>query len=321
MRVSDGGQIRTERLQKAEVDARASGCSRPRRLALPGLREPGRLEVHHVKPLADTTKDDDPYKTTGLITLCRPCHFKQHRLEKIADASAANGNDSWRNAMGFDYVWQLKPNTAGQPDDVTRDVWVDLNRSDSTVVPYQISVDGGTAPVASRTVRIRWIAGVSTRSTLRDPEGNTWAVRDYQEVGRRKWIDLSVQAIDLQTGPDDVETVPSSDAPAGWQLRDENGNAVVMIPAAIMADEYTSDLPPVSAGYPGWALVDSRRLDVRRRLGSRAAIHHRDCRCGVTSQVSTRHRFFSWNDVSGFDFGRRRRSQRPRNLVERIGLV
>ena len=36
----------------------------------------GRLEVHHVVPLA-VDPDQDPYAVEGLVALCRPCHFKR----------------------------------------------------------------------------------------------------------------------------------------------------------------------------------------------------------------------------------------------------
>lgn len=39
-------------------------------------KRPGRLEVHHVKPLG---QGGAPYALGNLATLCRGCHIKHHR--------------------------------------------------------------------------------------------------------------------------------------------------------------------------------------------------------------------------------------------------
>ena len=50
----------------------------------------GRLEVHHIHPLAklDPENPNAPYETEGLQTLCRPCHFQTTLLEQGRGPSA-----------------------------------------------------------------------------------------------------------------------------------------------------------------------------------------------------------------------------------------
>ena len=50
--------------------------------------KPGKLEVHHVKSLAD---GGDPYALDNLTAICKFCHIDLHRL-----ASATPGRDEWR---------------------------------------------------------------------------------------------------------------------------------------------------------------------------------------------------------------------------------
>ena len=46
-------------------------------------KRPGRLEVHHKRPLKDRSdEDEDKYDPDALVTLCRRCHFDAHRKPK-----------------------------------------------------------------------------------------------------------------------------------------------------------------------------------------------------------------------------------------------
>ena len=54
---------------------------------------PGRLEVHHVIPLADGGATD-PYDLANLRTLCRDCHIRIHLPAPIPGATA------WAAARG-----------------------------------------------------------------------------------------------------------------------------------------------------------------------------------------------------------------------------
>ena len=151
--------------------------------------------------------------------------------------------------MGFDYVWKIEPHAVGEDDTVQYDAWVDLDRSDSSVAPFFLSI-GGQVPVASRTVRLRWVAGLSTRSELIDHEGNRWVVRELKEIGRRKWIDLSIATVDLQTGVDPLPEVPLAppvlvgEAPAGWRLVDSAGTAVLTFGAALITPDHNALMVP-----------------------------------------------------------------------------
>ena len=146
--------------------------------------------------------------------------------------------------MAFDYVWTLRPAAAGLPDDTSVQVWVDLDRADAAVTPFILST-AGEVPVSARTARLRWRPGVSTRSTLTDSEGNVWAVQDLREIGRRKWIDLSIATVDVQSGLD----VQPTAAPSSWQLRDGTGAAVLQIPPDGIALLYTTLGPVLRSGY------------------------------------------------------------------------
>ena len=146
--------------------------------------------------------------------------------------------------MAFDRVWELRPAAAGLPDDTSVGVWVDLDRGDAAVTPFILST-AGEVPVSARTARLRWRPGVSTRSTLTDSEGNVWAVQDLREIGRRKWIDLSIVTVDVQSGLD----VRPTAAPSSWQLRDGTGAAVLHMTPEQIAIIYTTIGPILSGGY------------------------------------------------------------------------
>ena len=145
--------------------------------------------------------------------------------------------------MAFDYIWDLEARAAGQDDTARQSVWVDLDRADAAVQPFVLQLSGATdIPVSSRVARLRWIPGISTRSQLIDREGNRWVVRDLREVGRRKWIDLSISTIDVQTGPD--ETTVTGEAPEGWRLFNASGDSVITIPGSLVDSEYTGVRTP-----------------------------------------------------------------------------
>lgn len=157
--------------------------------------------------------------------------------------------------MAFDYVWGLKPNAAGLPDGLVEQAWVDLDRADAEVQPFFLSV-AGEIPVSSRTVRIRWRPGISTRSVLVDGEGHSWRVADVQEVGRKRFIDLSVSTVDVQSGLD----TPTTTAPVGWHLVDADGSPVVRIDESLITPEYLGDrsanLGTTGKGFRIWLLSD-----------------------------------------------------------------
>lgn len=50
--------------------------------------KPGKLEVHHIKPLQDGGL---PYDPDNLLTICRSCHIDMHR-----QASETPGRQAWR---------------------------------------------------------------------------------------------------------------------------------------------------------------------------------------------------------------------------------
>ena len=58
----------------------------------------GRLEVHHIRPVA---QDGDPYDPENLRTLCRDCHFNAHRPENRAAGRAAMRPDrrAWASVV------------------------------------------------------------------------------------------------------------------------------------------------------------------------------------------------------------------------------
>ena len=149
--------------------------------------------------------------------------------------------------MAFDYIWQITPNSAGAPDNVRHDVWVDLDRGDSQTVAFGLA--SGEVPVKSRTARLRWRPGVSTRSVLRSPDGNLWAVQDVREVGRRRFIDLSVTTVDVQTG---IDTPQVASPDPNWKLVDASGDAIQSVPASRLARNHDFFNDPYT-GYVGSA--------------------------------------------------------------------
>ena len=93
--------------------------------------------------------------------------------------------------MALDRIWTLfdsetnaAANAGGEP------VWLQFAPVSSLVsLP---SVLGPRVPLQTVTVRMRYRSDLSLASVLKDQEGNDWFVQQILEVGRRKWLDVSV---------------------------------------------------------------------------------------------------------------------------------
>ena len=73
--------VRWKRLRRAILDRDNWRCTACGRVA-------GRLEVHHIRPVAE---NGDPYDPSNLKTFCRDCHFDAHR-----SANRARGREAMR---------------------------------------------------------------------------------------------------------------------------------------------------------------------------------------------------------------------------------
>lgn len=132
--------------------------------------------------------------------------------------------------MALSEIWRLYPVTRGRADDTYDEVWVEprirsglvaISRprdhvyaySHHTGQPLTVRV---TEPAQSVAVRIRWRDDLTVFSQFLDPQGRNWAVNQWEEVGRRTWIDVSLSTYDLTTPP----VQPSGfTAPTGWTFQ------------------------------------------------------------------------------------------------------
>ena len=97
--------------------------------------------------------------------------------------------------MAADRLYTLYP--LG-PDGESFDVWAEHRDADPLMVtPREILIGAHAAvpviyPESTRTVRIRWRAGISIRARWVDQDGNTWKTDGFLEKGRRQWLDVQI---------------------------------------------------------------------------------------------------------------------------------
>ena len=98
-------------------------------------------------------------------------------------------------------------------------VTVGVLRRDS-LVAANTSRSVGTSfiePEEVRGLRIRWRGSLTRRARLTDPFGRLWDVVGLEEVGRRRWVDLTVARYEFSPVEPPAPTGPFV-APPGWAL-------------------------------------------------------------------------------------------------------
>ena len=148
--------------------------------------------------------------------------------------------------MAADRIWKLYPVASGRPDSEFDRVWVEdtaqvaiapLPRDQVAVIESGVHIlRNAGEPVSTRTLRIRYRVDISTDSLFEDESGRFWMVSGFEEVGRRRWLDVSVTHYELAqtvTPPDPVDPqMPSAAPQPGWTLQDRTGAAVRVLTIA-----------------------------------------------------------------------------------------
>ena len=182
---------------------------------------------------------------------------------------------------------------------VDEKVWVERVEGfgiDATVKLLDLNDgSGGTVdPEATRSIRIRWRPDLSNEVSLRDPLGRDWFINGWQEVGRQRFIDLSVSyyaqvvinGVRVQVvaggGVDGIspgvvpllgggEFPPNVEGPWGWKLQ-SRGESVFELEIDQFLDAAGNIMPPShvdrdlrTADGPGTR--DRRAFTVRAPLG------------------------------------------------------
>ena len=126
-------------------------------------------------------------------------------------------------------------------------------------------------PRSSIVVRVRWRDDIQPHVTrLVDSQGRVWRVGETLEIGRRRWLDVSLSTYDLPgeqpvTDPEDVSFVP----PEGWFLQwrrsggtgkhDTSGIYVSSLTVNLASvDDFTgadTSIFDVVVPSPGWAVA------------------------------------------------------------------
>jgi len=134
--------------------------------------------------------------------------------------------------MALDRVWTLL--STGQDDSTPERLWVrHANTSPlagiGTARLFEDAETGDTvsiSPVSTVTIRMRYRRDVSLVSVFRDPDGRSWFVNEMLEIGRRRWLDVSITTYEDATSA--LPMIPSRtfNPPTGWGLVDEDNNAI-----------------------------------------------------------------------------------------------
>lgn len=79
-------------------------------------------------------------------------------------------------------------------------------------------------PEATITIRIRWRPDLSALARFVDPDSTLWFVNGFEEVGRRRFIDVSLSSYGLLLAGGADEFVPAPTPPDGWRLEYADDN-------------------------------------------------------------------------------------------------
>lgn len=173
---------------------------------------------------------------------------------------------------------------------VAGSLWAE-NRLDSPLVslPLDRAVDGLTIVRSTITLRTRFREDVDINDRFRGQDGRVWHVNELSELGRRRWLDVSVTNYQADgyvppvdppvdpTDPTDMQpagarVILPADAQKGWGVLYPNGNSVSRVTVATAIQEVfgggslvihygtfatiegvTGALATTTAGYQSWS--------------------------------------------------------------------
>ena len=107
-------------------------------------------------------------------------------------------------------------------------IWAE-RRLDSPLITVPGDVRDGATALSTATLRTRWRADIEIGAQLLDPHRRTWFVGELMEIGRRRYLDMSVATFpDAASVPIPVDETPEPinpmmppvgyQAPLGWDI-------------------------------------------------------------------------------------------------------
>ena len=161
----------------------------------------------------------------------------------------------------LDRVYRLFPTGTGP----SVNVWAGHSFASGLATVGQQIDQGGKlyAPLSTVVVRVRWRPDVTTESRLIDGDGRLWRVNETLEVGRRRWLDVSVSTYDLPAPS--VVAWPEGQQPAGWRVQWRTGAGARGVPIppryvaeVVIGESFAADGLRVFRALipaPGWAVA------------------------------------------------------------------
>lgn len=185
--------------------------------------------------------------------------------------------------MSLDRIFELIDNSDGT---VAGSLWAEF-RLDSPLVSLPLDREAAGLVIArsTLTIRTRHREDVDINDRLRDADGRIWYVNEAQELGRRRWLDLSLTNYQTvsdgggegdgggdmggDTTPGDAPVILVADAQMGWAgVLYPNGNSVSRLTVATAVqsdigdrehhgtfaaiDGVTGSLPTTNSGFRSW---------------------------------------------------------------------
>ena len=127
------------------------------------------------------------------------------------------------------------------------------------------------SPLSTVVLRVRYRTDINVESRWRDRDGRVWRTNEWLEVGRRRWLDVSISTYDLPTAEINVAAWPAGRQPVGWNLQWRAGSGVRDVPAPAqyvaelvigntLVDSDGQRLFDVVIQAPGWAVAEGLDL-------------------------------------------------------------
>ena len=154
--------------------------------------------------------------------------------------------------MALDRIYTL--HAAGETDPAPTDIWAGTASNTGLVGVAGVALVAGAEvdTELSAVLRTRWRGDISLRSLLTDDRQRTWVVQELEEVGRRKWLDISValpsETIITPQTPDPGSGGGGFVAPTGWGLQLDGSPVRTLVVAEVDSDTSFQFTNPGASG-------------------------------------------------------------------------